>query len=150
MGLRDTLLDDMVGRGVQNKGRIYGVDTAMRVDVFRFGRREAGGFWIVVENSYYTVGEDIGGWFEVGNVELTDVFYVERWLEVFSEDITCVGLTGHSPNPHFAIYVILTDDMMANVNGSGVFIHVRLCSDVFGGLVVGVEEIVWVSISIEL
>ena len=68
MCLRDTLLDDMVGRGVQNKGRIYGVDTAMRVDVLRLGRREAGGFWIVVENSYYTVGEDIGGWFEVGDV----------------------------------------------------------------------------------
>ena len=74
MCLRDPLLDDMVGRGVQNKGRIYGVDTAMRVDVFRLGRREAGCFWIVVENSYYTVGENIGGWFEVGNVELTDVF----------------------------------------------------------------------------
>jgi hypothetical protein len=74
MGLRDTLLDDMVGRGVQNKGRIDGVDIAMRVNVFRLGGWEAGGFWIVVENSYYTVGEDIGGWFEVGNVELTDVF----------------------------------------------------------------------------
>ncbi len=71
-------------------------------------------------------------------------------MEIFSEDITCVSLTGHSPNPHFAIYVILTDDMMANVNGSGVFIHVRLCSDVFSGLVVGVEKIVWVSIAIEL
>ena len=35
MCLRDTLLDDMVGLGVQNKGRVYGVDTAMRVDVFR-------------------------------------------------------------------------------------------------------------------
>jgi hypothetical protein len=78
------------------------------------------------------------------------VLLVERWLEVFSEDITCVGLTGHSPDPHFAIYVVLTDDMMANVNGSGVFIHVGLCSDVFGGLVVGVEKIVWVSISIKL
>ncbi len=74
MCLRDTLLDDMVGCGVQNKVRIYGVDTAMRVDVLRLGRRKAGGFWIVVESSYYTVGEDIGGWFEVGNVELTDVF----------------------------------------------------------------------------
>ena len=42
--------------------------------MFRLGRREAGGFWSVVENSYYTVGENIGGWFEVGNVELTDVF----------------------------------------------------------------------------
>jgi hypothetical protein len=75
---------------------------------------------------------------------------VERWLEVFSEDITCVGLTGHSPDSHFAIYVILTDDMMADVSGSGVFIHVGLCSYVFGGLVVGVEKIVWVSISIKL
>ena len=74
MCLRDTLLDDMVGRGVQSKGRIYGVDTAMRVYVFRLGRREAGGFWSVVENSYYTVGENVGGWFEVDNVEFTDVF----------------------------------------------------------------------------
>ncbi len=69
---------------------------------------------------------------------------------VFSEDITGVCLTGHSPDPHFAIDVILTDDMMADVNGSGVFMHVGLCSDVFGGLVVGVEEIVWGSIAIEL
>ena len=29
---------------------------------------------MVVGNSYYAVGEDIGGWFEVGNVEFTDVF----------------------------------------------------------------------------
>jgi hypothetical protein len=29
-------VDDMVGRGVQNKGS---VDTAMRVDVFRLGGR---------------------------------------------------------------------------------------------------------------
>ena len=32
-------MDDMVGCGVQNKGRIYGVDTAMRVDVFRLWGR---------------------------------------------------------------------------------------------------------------
>ena len=75
---------------------------------------------------------------------------MKRWLEVFSEDITCVGLSGHSPNPHFAIYVILTDDMMANVNGSRVFIHVGLRGDVFSRLVVSIEEIVRGSISIEL
>ncbi len=75
---------------------------------------------------------------------------MKRWLEVFSEDITCVGLTDHSPDPHFAIDVILTDDMMADVNGSGVFVHVGLGSDVFRGLVVSVEEIVWGSIAIEL
>ncbi len=77
------------------------------------------------------------------------VLQVERWLEVFSEYIACVCLTGHSPDPHFAIDVVLTDDIMADDDGS-VFIHVGLGGDMFGGLVVSIEEIVWCTISIEL
>jgi hypothetical protein len=31
--LMETLWDDMVGCGIQDKGRVYGVDPSMRVDV---------------------------------------------------------------------------------------------------------------------
>ena len=65
------------------------------------------------------------------------MFDVERWLQVLGENITCVVLSVHSPNPHFSIYVILTDCVVADVDGARVFVHIGLGSDVFSGLVVG-------------
>ncbi len=44
------------------------------------------------------------------------MFEVERWLKVFGEDVTFIVLTGDSPNPHFAIHVILSDCMVAGVD----------------------------------
>ena len=78
------------------------------------------------------------------------MFDVERWLQVLGEDITCVVLSGHSPNPHFSIYVILTDCVVADVDGARVFVHIGLGSDVFSGLVVGEEIVVGCVIAIEL
>ncbi len=36
---RVTHLDDTVGGGVEDKGKVYGLETAMRIDVFRLGWR---------------------------------------------------------------------------------------------------------------
>ena len=44
------------------------------------------------------------------------VFEVERWLEVLCEYVACVFVCCNSPNPHFTIYVILTDCVMAYVD----------------------------------
>ena len=70
------------------------------------------------------------------DVERFGVFFMERWLEVFCEYITFVFLTGYSPNPHLTINVILSDCVVASVDGPGVFIHCGLCCNVFCGLVV--------------
>ena len=42
------------------------------------------------------------------------MFDVERWLEVFREDITFVVLTCDSPNSHLAVDVILSDCVMSS------------------------------------
>jgi hypothetical protein len=69
-------------------------------------------------------------------VQFFCVFYVERRLEVFGEYVTCVVLSAHSPDSHFPIYVILTDCVVADIDGSGVVIHVGLGSYVFSGLII--------------
>jgi hypothetical protein len=51
--------------------------------------------------------------------------------------MSLVVLSGHSPDSHFPIHVILTDCVVANIDGSGVVVHVGLGSDVFSRLVVG-------------
>ncbi len=54
----------------------------------------------------------------VDNVERFGVFFMERWLEVFCEYITFVVLTCDSPNPNLAVNVILSDCVMASVDGA--------------------------------
>ena len=77
------------------------------------------------------------------------MFCVYKGLEVLSEDVACVVLGGYSPNPHFTIHVILTDCVMAYVNGARVVVHIGLGSDVFSGLIVGEQEVIRLTISIE-
>ena len=48
---------------------------------------------------------------------------MERWLDVFRKNIAGVVLTGHSPDPHFPIYVILTDNMMTDIDGAAESVH---------------------------
>ncbi len=67
----------------------------------------------------------------------------------FGGDVTCVVLSGHSPDSHFPIHVILADCVVADIDGSRVVIHIRLGSYVFGCLVVGEEEVVGFSIAVE-
>jgi hypothetical protein len=57
-------------------------------------------------------------------------------LEVFGKNVACVFLRAHSPDPHFPTHVILTDCVVADIDGSGVVIHVGLGSYVFSGLII--------------
>ncbi len=50
---------------------------------------------------------------------------------------------------HFSIYVILTDCVVADIDGSRVVVHIRLGSNVFGCLVVGEEKVVGFPIAVE-
>jgi hypothetical protein len=68
------------------------------------------------------------------------MFLVKRWLEVFGKNVAVVFLSAHSPDHHFPIYVILTDYVMADIDGSRVFIHIWLDCDVLGGLVVCAQK----------
>ena len=52
-------------------------------------------------------------------VQLLDVEDVERWLQIFREDIAGIELGRDSPNPTSPIHVVLSDGMMLDVNGSG-------------------------------
>ena len=52
-------------------------------------------------------------------VQLLDVEGVERWLQVFREDIAGIELGRDSPNPTSPIHVVLSDGMMFDVNGAG-------------------------------
>ena len=49
------------------------------------------------------------------DVKFPCVFDVERWLEVLCEYVACVFVCCHYPNPHFTIYVILTDCVVSYV-----------------------------------
>ena len=50
------------------------------------------------------------------DVQLSCVRAVQRWLEVFGEEISCVLFSVDSPNPHQAIDVILTDCVVSDVD----------------------------------
>ena len=54
----------------------------------------------------------------VKDVQLLDVEGVERWLQIFREDIAGIELGRDSPNPTSPIHVILSNGMMLDVNGS--------------------------------
>ncbi len=58
-------------------------------------------------------------------------------------------MSGHSPDSHLSIYVILTDCVVADIDGSRVVVHIRLGSNVFGCLVVGEEKVVGFPIAVE-
>ena len=51
-------------------------------------------------------------------VQFLDVEDVERWLQIFREDIAGIELGRDSPNPTSPIHVVLSDGMMLDVNGS--------------------------------
>ena len=54
----------------------------------------------------------------VEDVQLLDVEDVERWLQIFREDIAGIELGRDSPNSTPPIHVVLSDGMMLDVNGS--------------------------------
>ena len=65
--------------------------------------------WIVSEIVNHIVREGLSrDMFFLCDVEFPCVFDVERGLKVLCHYIAFIVLTGHSPNPHFAIHVILS------------------------------------------
>ena len=73
--------------------------------------------WIVSEIVNHIVREGLSrDMFFLCDVEFPCVFDVERGLKVLCHYIAFIVLTGHSPNPHFAIHVILSDCVVSCVD----------------------------------
>jgi hypothetical protein len=63
-------------------------------------------------------------------------------LEGFGEDVCGVVFGADSPNSHVVFNIVLSDRVMTEVYRPRVFRHVGLGSDMFSGLVIGVEVVV--------
>ncbi len=72
-------------------------------------------------------------------VEGTGVFHVGWCREKFCQDIAGVFGRFNSSDLHFALDVVLSDSVVADIDAPTMFIHSRFRCDVFGSLVVGEE-----------
>jgi hypothetical protein len=63
-------------------------------------------------------------------------------LEGFSEDVCGVDFGAYSPNSHVIVDIVLSYRVMTEIYRPRVFRHGGLSSDMFRGLIVGVEMIV--------
>ena len=65
-------------------------------------------------------------------------------MEGFGQDIGGVVGGGYSPDSHGSFNIVLFEAVMTDINKSGMVVHVGLSSEMFRGLVIGVEIVgVW-------
>ena len=75
---------------------------------------------------------------------------VEFGLKEFSEDVTSVLIAANPPYSHAMFSIVLSYGMVAQVDGSTMIVHSRLCRDVLRSLIVRIEVKDRCSVAVEL